>query len=386
MLEIPMMTFSVWSAYFLIKYCENEKWQDLFICAVLIISASYTKQMAAIIGLSFIVALLLGYGIRIFAARQMLLIAAFSILALVPLAFLQIKFGSFNVVSVVNRPDFQTDRLSFQNIFWYLKQFPSMMGWGLFLFSFLGVIVGFLYRERLAKKPDILIYICWFLIGYLAMTIIHFKEPRHGTFLLVPLTLAASLFLDRFLSAPYLRLTPPVIAILLLISTIVHHPTPRIDGYNKASDLIAEMAPQNAKVLFAGNQDGNFIFNIRQHKNRPDISIIRADKIFLNIAIMPNHGLNPKDFTYNQVQQTLNQLGISYVVTVPHIWSETQPMAYLAQILESKMFQEVSKIALTGNTSDTELLIYKNLNPLPRNPVGFDMELRGIGVFLKGTQ
>jgi hypothetical protein len=146
------------------------------------------------------------------------------------------------------------------------------------------------------------------------------------------------------------------------------------------------MAPQNAKVLFAGNQDGNFIFNIRQHKNRPDISIIRADKIFLNIAIMPNHGLNPKDFTYNQVQQTLNQLGISYVVTVPHIWSETQPMAYLAQILESKMFQEVSKIALTGNTSDTELLIYKNLNPLPRNPVGFDMELRGIGVFLKGTQ
>jgi 4-amino-4-deoxy-L-arabinose transferase-like glycosyltransferase len=386
MLEIPMMTFAVWSAWFLIKYCETEKWQDLFICALLILSASYTKQIAAVIGLSFVVALVIGYGRQKFTSRHMLVIASFSILVLVPLVMMQIKFGAFNVVSVVNRPDFKTDHLSIENIFWYLKQFPKMMGWGLFFFSFFGIVGGCLNREWLAKKPDILIHVCWFSIGYIVMTAIHFKEPRHGIFLLIPLIFAAALFLDHILAKPYLRLAPPIVATFLLISTIIHNPTPRIEGYNTASDLIAQLAPHNANVLFAGNQDGNFIFNLRENENRRDIHIIRADKLFLNISIMPNHGLNPKDLTYDQIRQIINQLGISYVVTVPHIWSETAPMAYLAQILESKEFHEVKRLAVTGNTADNEVVIYKNLNPLPSKPVGFDMELRAIGMVLKGNQ
>lgn len=383
-----MMAFSVWAAYFLMKYGDNKKWQDLFICALFILAAAYTKQIAAIIGLALAVALVIDHGVRKFIhIRHLGAIVVFVILGFIPLYIMQIKFGAFNVTSVANRADMQQmDRFSIENIFWYLQRFPQMMGLELFFISACGVVGAFLKRQWCSKRLDSLVYICWFSIGYVVMTAIHLKETRHGIYLLIPLTIAAALFLDRFFTAPQQRFAPPIIALLLFVHTALNNPTPIIDGYNKASDVIASLAPANAKVLFAGNQDGNFIFNVRQNKDRSDISVIRADKIFLNIAIMPALGLNPKDLTREQVRETINQLGVSYVVTVPHVWSEVAPMAYLADLLESKEFQEVSRIPLTGSTGVHEVVIYKNLNPLPANPVAFDMELRAIGMSLKGAK
>ncbi|MFA5984805.1 MAG: glycosyltransferase family 39 protein [Methylococcaceae bacterium] len=385
MLEIPMMCFSVWAAFFLIRYSENNKWQDFFIFVLLILAASYTKQIAVVVGFSLIISILTCHGFKkLIKQPHVISISLFAILLLIPLVLMQLKFGSFNIVSVVDRPEFNTNRLSLDNIFWYFNKFPTMMGWPLLSLCIFGIATFFLKKLWLTKKIDSFIYIFWFLIGYTAMTIIDLKEPRHGIYLLIPLIIITSLFFDIFQSKAFYQFTP-LISLTLFALAIINYPTPHIEGYNKASQLIAEIAPPNAKVLFAGNQDGNFIFNIRQNKLRHDISIIRADKLFLNVAIMPNLGLNPKQLTIEQISQIITQLGISYVVTVPYVWAEAKPMAYLAEILESTQFQKISSIKIEGKTADHELVVYKNLQALPTNPIGFDMELRAIGMHLNTT-
>lgn len=387
MLEIPMMAFAVWSSYFLLRYCDLERSRDLIASAVLMVAALYTKQIAGVIAVALAAALLIRSP-RIVLNRSGVVTALCSIASLIPLIVMQLKFGSFNVTSVVDRADVNISRYSFGNLVWYLRRLPEMMGWAFFLPALGGLVL--LARQNKTNRPgskiDYAVHGCWFGIGYLAMTYIHLKETRHGIFLLVPLATAAAVFVDRLAAGRFTGLAAPVIAGLLFVLSVVVNAAPRIGGYNTAADAVVRRAPVDARVLFAGNQDGNFIFNVRRHENRSDIHIIRADKLFLNIVIMPDLGLNPKELSRDQVRQTLNDLGISYVVTVPNAWTEAKPMRHLAEILASPGFREVERVPLTGSHQEHQLIIYQNLSPLPEKPVPFDMELGAIGLSIKSKK
>ncbi len=116
--------------------------------------------------------------------------------------------------------------------------------------------------------------------------------------------------------------------------------------------------------------------------SRRDISVVRADKLFLRIVILPSLGLNPKDFTKGQIAGMLNRYGVSYVVTVPRVWAETPVMARFAAVLESDQFEEVARIPVRGPTAERELVIYRSRGPLADPPEDFEIELRGVGMTL----
>ena len=205
---------------------------------------------------------------------------------------------------------------------------------------------------------------------------------RFGLILLVPVVVAAALALDRLAPNRAVRRIAPVLAVALFISTLAKNPTPAVSGYREAADRVADLAPEGARVVFAGNSDGSFIFNLRAHDSRRDISVVRADKLFLGIAIMPSLGLNPKDFTKDQIASMLNRYGVSYVVTVPRVWAETMVMARFAAVLESDQFEDVARIPVSGPTAERELVIYRNRGPLANPPEDFEIELRGVGLTL----
>jgi len=387
MFEIPMMAFAVWAAVFFLKYGESDRWQDLFVSATLMVAAIYTKQIAGIIGASLFVSLLLWRGGKILISRRHIwFIGIYAIVALVPLAIVQQKYGKANISLVVGQ-DWSgvVDRSSLQGILWYAKHMPGMLGYPTFAFVLMGIGGCLIRRDWRPPKGDLLVYVCWFVIGYAAQTAIFAKEARYVLHLTVPMVMVAALCLDRLLMhRQFEKFAAPVIAALLYAWTIWHDPTPWIDGYNKVAAYVAAVAPKNGRILFVGNQDGNFIFNMRTHEERRDLSVIRADKLFLNVAFDILSGANPKDYTPEQIKEMLNRLGVSYVVTIPRVWEKEAPvMAHLADVLASEQFAEETRIPLTGTTLDRELIVYRNLSPLPESPAGFDMELRGFGLSFK---
>ena len=200
--------------------------------------------------------------------------------------------------------------------------------------------------------------------------------------LLVPLVVAAAMALDRLVTNRAVRWTIPVLAITLFVLTLANNPTPAVFGYREAVDRVVDLAPEGARVVFAGNSDGSFIFNLRADESRRDLSVVRADKLFLGIAITDSLGLNPKNFSKDQIASMLNRYGVSYVVTVPRVWAETPVMARFADVLESNQFEEVARIPVSGPTAERELVIYRNHGSLANPPEDFDIDLRGIGMTL----
>lgn len=389
MLEIPMMALGVWASFFMLRYMDTGKWQHLLISATFILAAAYTKQIALIIGLAMAVTLVVSQGWRdVLSRRHVWLVAIYLVFSLVPLAILLVKFGKFNIAIVVEHERATINRLSLEGLFWYADKFPKMLGYPLFTLAALGVLGCAFIKAWRPLRNDFLLYASWLIIGYMAMTAIDTKEVRHGLYLAVPLVVVAGLCLHKLLGAfPGAGTLLPVVSVVLLAITLLTTSTPRIGGYNAAANYIVSHAPPNARVLFVGNQDGSFIFNVRAHEERRDISIIRADKIFLNVAMNADWGLHPRDYSFVQVERMLDDLAISYVVTIPRMWAkEAVVMEELSNILESEHFQEVARVVLDGNTGDKELLIYKNNATLPEVPASYNMELKAFGINFRSTQ
>lgn len=99
-----------------------------------------------------------------------------------------------------------------------------------------------------------------------------------------------------------------------------------------------------------------------------DISILRADKLFLNVAIMPELGVNAREYTEKEIVSLLNGVGISYVVTMPEFWIHLPVMKNLWSALNSEQFEEVAEIPSLRisrrETREGSLLIYRNQGPL----------------------
>ncbi len=382
LLEMPMLALATGGALFLARYGETNQPRDLAVAALLLVLAAYTKQTALFVAIGLLAGLLLWRGAGLLARRHVWVVAVLAAVALVPLVILQLKFGAFNMTSATARVDMAgPDRLSLQSLWWYAVRLPAMLGFPatiLVIASAFALWVGRRYRPI---RGDLLLLLGWFIATYAALSMIALKETRHGMPLLVPLALLAAVTIDRLAHLPTLRPLLPAAAAAMLVFQLLLYPTRGIAGYREAADQVASLAPPGARVLFAGNRDGAFIFNIRAQP-RHDIAVIRADKLFLNISIMPGLGLNPRDIPSEEIAAMLNRYGISYVVTVPRIWADAPVMARFDAVLQSAQFQEVTRIPVVGPAEERELVVYRNLGSLSNPPANPSVSLPAIGVTL----
>jgi hypothetical protein len=235
--------------------------------------------------------------------------------------------------------------------------------------------VAFIRKKYSPARGDFLVALSWFLACYFFLTVIALKETRHGLLLVVPIVVFVGFALNGIIRERpfhYLQYLLPVAGAVLLAWTLREAPTPVVTGYHEAAEAVGELAPCNGRVLFVGNRDGAFIFNIRALPDRSDIQVVRADKLFLDINVMPSLGLNAREFDPEQISDMLNRFGISLVVTVPRQWSEAPVMASLAEVLESDQFEEVRRFPVTGRAAaERELVLYRNRATLADPPEDF---------------
>ena len=171
------------------------------------------------------------------------------------------------------------------------------------------------------------------------------------------------------------------LAIGTFVTTLWLHPVLFVDGYREAAEAIADLAPRDSVVMFSGYRDGAFIFNLRGQEQRPDLSVLRADKLLLKISVRRELGVEQKQYSEAEIAQLLDAYAVHYVVAQPNFWVDLEQMQKLQNVLRSDHFEEVTRIRTRSNfkAQDRELVIYKNRGDVARGPVKISIDLPIIG-------
>lgn len=380
--EVPAMALVVWSVVFGLRFLDDRRPGFLYAMAAAGVCALYTKQTTIVIIAPLGLFMLYVYGREILRNKHLWLTLGLSIVALIPLIVIQLKFASFNAVNATAHPS-GVSGATFEGLTWYLARLPSSLGWIVVAPALIFVVWKF--RSILSGKVprDAVLLIFCFVVSYAFFTLISLKETRHGIPLYLPIVFAAVAFFWSLPLGKWRGWLSLAFGIVIFAVTLTFQPPHRDTGYAEAADFIAKHSPKDAIVLFAGRKDGDFIFNIRAHNERGDITILRHDKLFLNIKILPSLGLNAKDISEAQIKSLLTRYGVSYVVSDETSFIEAKVIQNLMKVLHSDSFEPVHKNSVTGEPNSfgsvDRLVVYRNLAELPEIPEKPDLRLEAAG-------
>lgn len=381
MLEIPCYVFLVWAVWILYQYLDGDRPWALYFAAFLFLCTLYVKQTVLFMAPVLVLLLVLYRGRPVWRDRHVWIVGALFAAGLVPLVLLTLHFGQANIGSVAGIDDAVAERWSLADWLWYATALPGQLGWPTLVLAGIG-LAGMALRPawRLPWRDGVFLA-AWCAVGYLFFSTIALKEARHDVFILLPVVLVAIVPVNRL---PWRHLSwAAAVAFggVVLAVTLAWHPVPRIDGYRAAANFVADHAPTNSVILFSGYRDGSFVFNMRARDDRRDLTVLRADKILLRIAVRRELGVDETSYSEAEIADLLNNYGVYYVVAQADFWTDLAPMARLQAILRSPQFREVARIPVQANipTTDRELIVYANLGPVrdERSRITIDMPIIG---------
>ncbi|MFT3736572.1 MAG: glycosyltransferase family 39 protein [Rhodocyclaceae bacterium] len=370
MLEVPSLAFLIWSAVCFMHYRREGRTLHLTLAIFLLVAAMYTKITAAFLAPVYLLCLLHDRGWRTLRDYKLWLIAIAAVLALVPLVVLTLKFGQANVQSVSGIADAEVSRRSLAGWLWYFKQLPDQLGWPVLIAACGGLLaMRWLPRDDV-QRGDALFWLAWFGIGYLFFSAIDLKEARHSVFILPPVVAFAVFLLTRLPRQTLAIAALAALGIAVIVQTVFFRPVLKVEGYAQVADWIAHHAPRDSAVLFSGYRDGSFVFNMREREDRRDLTVVRADKILLRVAVRRALGVEEKPLSEADISDQLNKLGVKYLVVQPGFWNDLAAMQRFERVIASPQFKQVARFDTPANypAHEKELVIYENLGPVATGP------------------
>ena len=392
MLEIPALAFLVWAAVFALRFARDGGTAALAATVLLLLAALYTKISMAFVVPALVLAVMVMRGWPMLRDRRVWVALLVGLLGLLPRILLTLKFGQANVQSVVAIADTPASRNTLAGWTWYAGQLPRMAGWPVLLLAAVGVVAGFRRPLPGLERAAAVLFPAWFVFGYVALSFVELKEARHGVILLVPIAIWAAVGL-----ACVLRPLPEALrgvagvgcAALLAVATMLFAAVPQVDGYREAARVAAGVAPARGAVLFSGKRDGSFIFAMRTATGRDDLMTVRADKLFLSVAVRRELGVRETSFSDEQIRDLLRDVGISVVVAQRDFWTDLGQMAALQRVLDGPDFDEIDRIPVVANVpvEDHELRVYRaRWDPRPaRRDLVIDLPIIGRSVQGRGA-
>ncbi|MEL6364784.1 MAG: glycosyltransferase family 39 protein [Pseudomonadota bacterium] len=374
MLEIPAFAFGIWSAVFFVRYLRNEKIPALYLAAAFLVFAVHIKLSIVFLAAPYAICLLMKRGVALFADKHTWIIAALALLGLSPLVALSVLFGQANVQSVSGIADAEVSRWSLGGWLWYAEKIPSQIGWLATLVAIggLGALAWRRYRPAPGEAglQNAVFLGLWFGLGYLFFSAIDLKEARHSLFILPPIILLAGYALTRWIRAPIVA-TAACLALggFAFVSTLAVRPVLYVGDYDAAIARVADVAPEDSVVVFSGYWDGAFVYSVRADAKRPDLSVTRADKLLLDIAVRRELGVEQRDYTAAEINDLLDRIGAYYIVAEVDFWTDLDQMAKLQSVLQSDEFIEEGRygIGSRGRPGHT-LVLYRNARDVSQNP------------------
>lgn len=390
MLEVPALCWLVWAAYFAVRHGRTHGTWSLVFFAVFALFSLYTKLSMVFVVAVLALYLLLARGGRLLAERRLWIVAALAVLGMVPLIVITLKFGQANVQSVSGIADTAASRTTLAGWLWYARQLPEMAGIAGLALAALGFVVS--ATAAAWQRAERAMLGLWFVVCYVALSYIDLKEARHGVILLVPLALWAGFGLDwlarRIGGTGELRPALAIgVAAVLAAWTVAAQTVPRVDGYREAALRAVAAAPPGSAVLFSGKRDGSFIFSMRTVAGRPDLQTVRADKLFLEIAVRRQIGVAERAHSESEMIERIRSLGVAVVIAQRDFWTDLAQMAQFQRVLDGPDFEEIGRIAVTANVpvEDHELRLYRVTGEIRPRPRDSSIDLPIIGRSIEGS-
>ncbi|MDB5686617.1 MAG: dolichyl-phosphate-mannose-mannosyltransferase family protein [Rhizorhabdus sp.] len=387
MLELGMLTYMMWASLFALRYLDGSRTRDLAWAALLLVVAIYSKQTAIVFAPAFLIALFYRFGWRWIARPQIWITLAAVALLLIPLVILQLKFGDFNVKTVVHRDDIGIARDSLEYWTFYIGAAAEGLGWAVWALA--AAAIAALCMPGNARNPasrfrnvDALLMSGWLLFGYILLCIISLKETRHEQLILPPLVYLAVRLADAGLRGKA-RYVVPIAASLLAICWLPFLPIPRATGLGEAADRAVALTPPHGRIAAYVYRDGNFIFGVRSRHEDKDITVLRIDKLLLDMTVMPGLGMSTRydQASPDDIARLLIERGASVVVVQRDLWADRPSVQALYRAMRSKNFRYVSSVKLDTHEPDYHKIadIYQTVAPLPKTPLAPDAKPSMIG-------
>ena len=384
MLDVPAYAFLVWAAEFLVRHLKSGQRWTLFAAVICAVAAVYTKYNAVFFVVPIAISLAYAYGWRVFRQRAVLQAAALGGVLLLPLVGIFFAFGSYNLGQAAALPGTGASRWNIAELTYYARIMPSVISWPTLALACLYVLaLPFAPTLRLARADAIFLG-SWLLVGYAFYSMIAVKEPRHILFITYPLALAAVLAIDRTLATFSLRygvslaFAGAVLAMTLTTSTV-----PAVAGMREAAEAVAQLAPPETNVAFWGSRDGTFVYAMRAYSGRPDLGVVRLDKILLSeVAVYVERGFKENVISPDELTDTLRNLHVQYVVFQTRYHDDLAAVKALEEALGSDKFSEVERIPMTANYGKgyvADLVIYRMKEEVPRGRVAPSMQIKLLG-------
>ena len=387
MLDIPAYAALVTGVFFFIRYLHEEKPRYLYMSVFATLAAVYIKINTVFIVPVLAVVLLAVEGRKAFDHHHSVA-GILGLLGLVPIVLLTVGFGEANMQSVAGRPS-DLPMASVAAWLFYAEAMPQYLGYGALLLALglSGLVLVGLRRVQPLEPWLAGLLVGWLGFGYIFFSAMGVREPRHGLMIAFPLVLFALLALHRFLPTRLAQTTAVTLGAGTFVYSLVFSSPPVVRGYRAVADYVAQHAPRDGVVMFSGYRDGNFVFDLRTHEDRRDISTIRADKLLLRIAVERERGIGQADLNEEQIAASLRDFGVSLIIVQPGFWEDLREMAHFSAVLRSPEFERVVQFDITGSVDHTDqsIEIYKPTYAVNQGRRTLRLEMPIIGDTFRGT-
>lgn len=387
MLDVPAYACILGSSFLLLRHIETKRAAHLYLSAAVLLAAIYIKFNSVFIIPVFFGVLWWEQGLRGLLERRTMAAMVLVLFGLLPMAYLTLKFGQANVASVVGR-DTDLSRTNLEAWLFYGRQIPEALGYVPTVLAALFPMLALATRPKAGEARLVGLLAGWFLFGYLFVSAIGVREPRHALSLLFPLAMFAAFSLKRVLAERYAPAATLALGLGTFAYSVLYCPTPAIDGYGEVAAYVGQTAPEHAVILFSGYRDGNFIFDMRTEEDRRDISIIRADKLLLNVAVERLRGVQQKDYDEAAIGDLIKRVGTDLIVVQPGFWNDLTEMARFEAVLQTTSFEKVKSFEITGaigHYDGNRIDIYRPLYPVDKTSSALQIEMPIIGGKFEGS-
>ena len=383
MLDLPAYGLIVTSAVCLTRYVTQGRPAAIYLTGLFLLAAIYTKYNAGFIAPAFAVTFIMAKGRAALRDRHALLAGALTIGGLLPAIIILRQFGAGNVASVSGlQGTLPLNTLACW--LFYIKALPEQMGWLTVLLGTCGIVMMFRRISLPEHRWTHALLLTWLVTGYVFFTLISVKETRHSLMILLPLAIGAPMFLRAVLPKSLGDAAGLALGAGSLLYTLIFNPVPRIAGYQNIASYLAVNVPQNGVVVYSGYRDGNLIFDLAITTGRPDIRIIRLDKLLLSVpAGERRRGVQQTNYDEAAIAQMLRDLGASYFVVQPAFWSDLPVMDRFDKVLDTPDYTKAAHFELTGDLSTQDgqrgIDILRPTYPVAAKPgrISIDMPLAG---------
>jgi hypothetical protein len=353
--------------------------RPLLVAVLLLLAACYTKYTAACVAPAFAAAYLRVRPPQFWHDRCVMIALALGAAGGIPALALLCAFGGINLQSVAG---IATDAAPAGAAWlYYLRALPAQLGWLPLLLGLAGIPL--LVRASLrARDAAATLLLVWLACTYVAFSVTALKNPRFDVALLLPLCVAASVALHRAL--PYRVAGHACLALgagVLLHSVAFGH-VPRVDGYAQIARFIGRAAPANAVAVYCGYRDGNLVFDLMTIAHRPDIAVIRADKLLLSVPVGERTTRGVREHALDSAA-LLRDLAPDMIVVQPGFWNDLHAMASFERAIRTAPYREAARFPLTGDLSTQDgsggIVIYVRTGPAPPPHAKLNLDMPDIG-------